>query len=220
MAADKFEVGLVQMYCTPEPKMNLERAGGARARGGALRRSGDLLPELFRTQYFCQGEDTALFDMAEPIPGPSRRAFPAWPAILDVAIVASLFERRAPGLYHNTAVVFERTVSPVSTARCISPTIRFLSRSIYFTPGDLGFRSFNLAERSDPAGLLGSVVSRGCPPDRSTGSKHPLLSHGHRLASCGKRGMGGGAIDAWCTIQRAHAIANGVLRDSSQSHRS
>ena len=105
MAADKFEVGLVQMACSPEPDDNLARAVAHVREAARLGAQVICLPELFRTQYFCQREDTEMFDLAEPIPGPSTALFCRLAAELKVAIELSLFERRAPGLYHNTAVL-------------------------------------------------------------------------------------------------------------------
>ncbi len=126
------------------------------------------LPELFRTQYFCQREDLKLFDLAEPIPGPSTKALRAWRAKLGVAIVASLFERRAPGLYHNTAVTLERRRrrSPASTARCTSRTIRFITRSITSRRAISAFRPWI---RAPAAWARWSAGTSGIP--RARGSR-------------------------------------------------
>src|SRR5271155_2627243 len=104
----KFRVGLVQMSCSPDPDANLDKAADRvreAARGGA-----DIvcLPELFRAQYFCQREDHALFDLAEPIPGPSTERLTVVAREEKVVVIASLFERRAAGVYHNTAAIIER----------------------------------------------------------------------------------------------------------------
>ena len=104
---EKFRVGLIQMSAGPDPEQNQQRAiekiGEAAGRGAEV----VCLPELFRTQYFCQREDPALFDLAEPIPGPTSTTLSAQAKQLHVVLVASLFEKRAPGVYHNTAVVFD-----------------------------------------------------------------------------------------------------------------
>src|SRR5262245_61735643 len=101
--AERFRVGLVQMRCTPSPDHNLERAI-AGVRDAAARGAGVVcLPELFRTQYFCQREDAELFELAEPIPGPTSERFAALARECRTVIVVSLFERRAAGVYHNTA---------------------------------------------------------------------------------------------------------------------
>src|SRR3954463_13174816 len=107
VSAPSFTVGLVQMHCDADPDVNLERAIGhireAAARGAQI----VCLPELFRSHYFCQREDAALFDLAEPIPGPSSDALSKVAKEAGVVVVGSLFERRAAGVYHNTAVVMD-----------------------------------------------------------------------------------------------------------------
>src|SRR6476646_2420315 len=103
---DKFQVGLIQMSTTADPDRNLKHATDmvrdAAARGCHI----ICLPELFQTQYFCQHEDAALFDLAETIPGPTTAKLWELAKTLRVVLIASLFEKRAPGVYHNTAVVF------------------------------------------------------------------------------------------------------------------
>src|SRR4051812_44585009 len=102
-----FSVGLVQMRCTPDPRDNVERAL-ARIREAAQKGANVVcLPELFRTQYFCQREDPELFDLAEPIPGPTTEALARVAKSSGVAVIGSIFERRAAGVYHNTAVVLD-----------------------------------------------------------------------------------------------------------------
>src|SRR6201996_9555530 len=103
-----YRVGLEQMSCSPDPDANLDKGADkvrAAARGGA---NIICLPELFRAQYFCQREDAELFDLAEPIPGPSTERLTAVAREEKVTVVASLFERRAPGLYHNTVALLEK----------------------------------------------------------------------------------------------------------------
>ena len=105
MSERYFNIGVVQMSCSPEPEQNMERAiahiRDAASKGAEL----ICLPELFQTQYFCQREDIALFDLAEPIPGPATKRLGEVASELKVTIVASLFERRAAGVYHNNAAV-------------------------------------------------------------------------------------------------------------------
>src|SRR2546423_3906181 len=107
MAPEKFRVGLVQMRCVPDPEQNvghaLEMIKQAARQGAQI----VCLPELFRTQYFCQREDAALFDLAEPIPGPTTQALSEVARAKKISILASVFERRAPGVYHNTAVMLD-----------------------------------------------------------------------------------------------------------------
>ena len=141
LANQNFRVGLVQMSCGPDPRLNLEKAldriGEAAARGAQI----VCLPELFQTQYFCQREDTALFDLAEPIPGPTTARLAEAARRHGVVLVASLFEKRAPGVYHNTAVLFDTDGTLCGTYRKMHiPDDPGYYEKFYFTPGDLGFR--------------------------------------------------------------------------------
>ncbi len=213
MATGKFEVGLIQMYCSPEPQDNLERAV-AHVREAARRGAQVIcLPELFLTQYFCQREDTALFDLAEPIPGPSTARFCALARELKVAIEVSLFERRAPGLYHNTAVVIGSDGEIRGIYRKMHiPDDPLYYEKYYFTPGDLGFKSFELEE-----GSVGTLVCwdqwypEGARLTALQGANvifYPTAIGWHPAE---KEEWGAAQYDAWFTIQRAHAIANGVF---------
>jgi N-carbamoylputrescine amidase len=213
VAADKFEVGLIQMYCSPEPEDNMERAV-AHVREAARRGAQVIcLPELFRTQYFCQREDTALFDLAEPIPGPSTARFCAVARELKVAVEVSLFERRAPGLYHNTAVVIGSDGEIRGIYRKMHiPDDPLYYEKYYFTPGDLGFKSFELEE-----GSVGTLVCwdqwfpEGARLTALLGANvifYPTAIGWHPAE---KEEWGEAQYEAWFTIQRAHAIANGVF---------
>ena len=142
MQERNFHIGVVQMSCTPEPEQNLERAiehvRAAAGKGAEI----ICLPELFQTQYFCQREDIALFDLAEPIPGPATKRLGELARELKVTIVASLFERRAPGLYHNTAAVLDTGGKVAGIYRKMHiPDDPLYYEKFYFTPGDLGFKS-------------------------------------------------------------------------------
>src|SRR5437764_3340959 len=136
-------LGLVQMRCGLEPEANLRKAvAGIReaAAGGAQI---VCLQELFRSQYFCQRQDPALFDLAESIPGPSAERLSQAARNAGVVLVASLFERRVPGVYHNTAVVFDADGSTLGLYRKMHiPDDPLYGEKYYFTPGDLGFRVF------------------------------------------------------------------------------
>ncbi len=213
MATGKFEVGLIQMHCSPEPQDNLERAV-AHVREAARRGAQVIcLPELFLTQYFCQREDTSLFDLAEPIPGPSTARFCALARELKVAIEVSLFERRAPGLYHNTAVVIGSDGEIRGLYRKMHiPDDPLYYEKYYFTPGDLGFKSFELEE-----GSVGTLVCwdqwypEGARLTALQGANvifYPTAIGWHPAE---KAEWGAAQYDAWFTIQRAHAIANGVF---------
>jgi N-carbamoylputrescine amidase len=212
VAADKFEVGLVQMACSPEPDDNLERAATFVREAARLGAQVICLPELFRTQYFCQREDTALFDLAEPIPGPSTALFCRLAAELKVAIELSLFERRAPGLYHNTAVIIGSDGAIRGLYRKMHiPDDPLYYEKYYFTPGDLGFKSFDLEE-----GSVGTLVCwdqwypEGARLTALQGANvifYPTAIGWHPAE---KAEWGAAQYDAWHTMQRSHAIANGV----------
>jgi len=170
------------------------------------------LPELFRAQYFCQREDIRLFDLAEPIPGPSTKALGDLARELRVAIVASLFERRAAGLYHNTAVTVNADGAIVSVYRKMHiPDDPLYYEKFYFTPGDLGFQAVDTA-----FGRVGTLVCwdqwfpEGARLTALQGAEllfYPTAIGWHPAE---KEEFGTAQYEAWQTIQRAHAIANGV----------
>jgi N-carbamoylputrescine amidase len=135
-------IGLVQMSCAEDPVQNLEKALARTEE--ATRRGARIvcLPELFRSRYFCQSEDVARFALAEPIPGPSTERLGKLAAAREITIVASLFEKRAEGLYHNTAVTIgpDGRISGLYRKMHI-PDDPLYYEKFYFTPGDLGFPS-------------------------------------------------------------------------------
>jgi N-carbamoylputrescine amidase len=197
----EFKLGLVQMRCTPDPARNLARAiemvRQAATRGAAI----VCLPELFRSQYFCQTEDHANFDLAESIPGPSTEALGQVAAELGIVIVASLFERRAAGLYHNTAVIIDGDGKSVGKYRKMHiPDDPLYYEKFYFTPGD----------------LVGTLVCwdqwypEGARLTALAGADvlfYPTAIGWHPGE---KAEFGAAQADAWKTMQRSHAIANGV----------
>ena len=207
-----FRIGLVQMSCSPDPAANLDKAAD-RVREAA-REGADVvcLPELFTAQYFCQREDIALFDLAEPIPGPSSTRLAAVAREEKVVVIASLFERRAPGLYHNTAAILERDGSLAGIYRKMHiPDDPLYYEKFYFTPGDLGFRAFNTS-----AGHIGTLVCwdqwypEGARITALQGANvlfYPTAIGWHPAE---KAEFGEAQYDAWQIIQRSHAIANGV----------
>src|ERR1700678_3221006 len=213
MAIEKnSSVGLVQMSCSPDPDANLDKAADRvreAARGGA---NIICLPELFRAQYFCQREDAELFDTAESIPGPSTERLSAIAKEEKVVVVASLFERRAPGLYHNTAAILEKDGSVAGLYRKMHiPDDPLYYEKFYFTPGDLGFRAFDTS-----AGKIGTLVcwdqwypegARLTALQGATILFYPTAIGWHPAE---KAEVGAAQHDAWRTIHRAHAIANGV----------
>jgi N-carbamoylputrescine amidase len=137
---DIFTVGLIQMHCSADPDDNVRRAV-EKVRSAAKQGAQMVcLPELFRTQYFCQREDAALFDLAEPSPRPPTQALSAVARDSKTTGVVSVFERRARGLYHNTAVVLDADGSTKGIYRKMHiPDDPLYYEKFYFTPGDLGF---------------------------------------------------------------------------------
>ena len=209
---DKFRVGLVQMSATPDPEKNLQRAidrlHQAQAKGAQI----VCLPELFQTQYFCQREDAALFDLAEPIPGPTTARLSEVAKQLRIVLIASLFERRAAGVYHNTAVMIDADGSLRGIYRKMHiPDDPLYYEKFYFTPGDLGFKAFDTQ-----VGRVGTLVCwdqwypEGARLTALQGAQvlfYPTAIGWHPDE---KEHFGEAQFDAWQTIQRAHAIANGV----------
>src|SRR6266545_6898358 len=137
--AQSFKVGLIQMAMSADPEDNLDRAASRVEEAAARGADVICLPELFRTPYFCQREDAALFDLAETIPGPSTDRLSRVARKAGAAVVAPVFEKRAPGLYHNSAVVLERDGSVAGLYRKMHvPDDPAFYEKFYFTPGDLG----------------------------------------------------------------------------------
>jgi len=208
----KFTVGLVQMAMEPDPAANLAR-GLARVEEAA-RAGAQLvcLPELFRSQYFCQQEDARFFDLAEPVPGPTTETLARVAREHKVVIVAPVFERRAAGVYHNSVAVLDADGRLAGLYRKMHiPDDPAYYEKFYFTPGDLGFQAFDTRagrvsalicwdqwypEGARLAALRGAAVifyptAIGWHPDE-------------------KAEHGAAQRDAWRTVQRAHAISNGV----------
>jgi N-carbamoylputrescine amidase len=153
-AADVTTVGLVQMNCVPEPQANLKKA--IAGINDAARRGAQIvcLQELFRSQYFCQTEDIQLFKLAETIPGPSTEALSKVARQKKVVIIASLFEKRAAGVYHNTAVMIDASGQIAGKYRKMHiPDDPLYYEKFYFTPGDLGFQSYDTTY-----GKIGTLV--------------------------------------------------------------
>ena len=209
---NKTTVALIQMRCGDDPRENLDKL---LARVEEAARQGAQVistQELFRSRYFCQKEDHANFDLAEPIPGPSTEAFAKLAAAHGVVIIGSLFERRAPGLYHNTAVVIDADGRLAGIYRKMHiPDDPLYYEKFYFTPGDLGFKSFDT--RYARAGVC--VCWDQWYPEAArltalTGAQilfYPTAIgwHPSEKAEYGER-----QHSSWETIQRSHAIANGV----------
>jgi N-carbamoylputrescine amidase len=208
----KYNIGLVQMSMAAEPDSNFDSAVRHTREAARLGANIVCLPELFRAQYFCQREDLRLFDLAEPIPGPSTTRLSELARELRVVIIASLFERRAPGLYHNTAVTLNADGSLASVYRKMHiPDDPLYYEKYYFAPGDLGFQAADTAH-----GRVGTLVcwDQWYPEAaRLTALKgaetlfYPTAIGWHPAE---KAEFGKAQYEAWQTIQRSHAIANGV----------
>ena len=207
----RFKVGLVQMSMAADPATNLAtaitRIKEAAQRGAAL----VCLPELFRTLYIGQREDHALFDLAESIPGPTTEALGKVAKEAGVVVIASLFERRAAGLYHNTAAVIDADGKVKGIYRKMHiPDDPAYYEKFYFTPGDLGFRAFDT--KVGPVGTLvcwDQWYPEGARLTALQGANilfYPTAIGWHPAE---KEKHGAPQLDAWKTIQRSHAIANG-----------
>jgi len=209
---ESFKVGLIQMACGPEPEKNLGRAAEMVRDAAAHGAQVICLPELFRTQYFCQREDVVLFDLAEPVPGPTTNKLAEVARAAKAVVIASVFERRTSGIYHNTAVVLDTDGSVKGIYRKMHiPDDPLYYEKFYFTPGDLGFRAFETE-----FGKIGPLVcwDQWYPEAaRLTTLKgaqilfYPTAIGWHPAE---KQEFGAAQYDAWRTIQRGHAIANGV----------
>lgn len=208
---DSTRLALIQMSCTPVPEENraraVEKIRHAASQGAQI----ICLPELYASQYFCQAEDHANFNLAETIPGPSSDLLGALAKELGVVIVASLFERRAAGLYHNTAIILDADGTLMGRYRKMHiPDDPLYYEKFYFTPGDLGFRSWETQR-----GRIGVCVcwDQWFPE----AARLTALSGAQLLFYPTAIGWHPGEKDqyghaqhsSWETIQRGHAIANG-----------
>ena len=208
----KIKVALVQQGVRRDREENIAASvasiRSAAAKGARL----VVLQELHTGSYFCQTEDTACFDLAETIPGPSSDLFGALARELGVVIVTSLFERRAPGLYHNTAVVLDSDGSIAGKYRKMHiPDDPAFYEKFYFTPGDLGFEPIRTS-----VGVLGVLVcwDQWYPE----AARLMALAGAEILIYPTAIGWDPGdqeaeqqrQLDAWVTIQRSHAVANGI----------
>ena len=206
------KLGIVQRSCGPDRDANI--AGHAEMIRDCARQGAELivLQELHNSLYFCQTEDPALFDLAEPIPGPSTETFGALARELGVVLVLSLFERRMAGLYHNTAVVLERDGSMAGKYRKMHiPDDPAYYEKFYFAPGDLGFTPIDTS-----VGRLGVLV---CWDQWYPEAARLMALAGAELLiyptaigweSSDSAPEKARQRDAWITVQRAHAIANGL----------
>jgi N-carbamoylputrescine amidase len=206
-----FKVGLVQMAMSTDPQDNVEKAA-ARIEEAARKGAQVIcLPELYRSPYFCQKEDQALFDLAEPVPGPSSERLAEVARKAGVAVVVPIFERRAPGLYHNSALTLDADGRTAGHYRKMHiPDDPAFYEKFYFTPGDLGFQAVDTR-----FGRVGTLICwdqwypEGARLTALRGASvlfYPTAIGWHPAE---KAQHGAHQRDAWRTIQRGHAIANG-----------
>jgi N-carbamoylputrescine amidase len=211
MKSSKTKIALVQMRCGPDVEKNFERAiqfiGEAAKQGGQI----VCLPELFQSQYFCQTEEHKNFELAEEIPGRTTSALEKLSQKLGVVIIASLFERRSAGVYHNTAAIIDADGKFLGKYRKMHiPDDPLYHEKFYFTPGDLGFRAWDTAK-----GKIGVLVCwdqwypEAARLTALNGAEiifYPTAIGWHPSE---KKEFGAAQHSAWETIQRSHAIANG-----------
>jgi N-carbamoylputrescine amidase len=213
MTSEPLRIALVQMSCEAEPQRNLDKAltriGEAAARGAKV----ICLQELFRSRYFCQSEEVRSFDLAEPIPGPTTEALGAIAAAHKVVVVGSIFERRTEGIYHNTAVVMDADGRLAGRYRKMHiPDDPHYYEKFYFTPGDLDFTAHRTAHAT-----VGALV---CWDQWFPEAARLVALAGAQIvfyptAIGWERGevesVRRRQLQAWETVQRGHAIANGMF---------
>ena len=206
-------VALVQMSCSDRPDENLEKAlagiGEAADRGAHI----VCLQELFRSLYFCQEENSANFDLAEPIPGPTSEALGRVARERGVVVVGSVFERRAAGVYHNSAIVLDADGELRGLYRKMHiPDDPLYYEKFYFTPGDLGFRAFQTRYGSiGPLVCWDQWYPEGARLTALRGAELLVYPTAIGWHPSEKSEWGERQRDAWRLIQRSHAIANGVF---------
>jgi N-carbamoylputrescine amidase len=208
-----FTLALLQMRCSTDPADNLRRACDALREAAHKGAQIACLPELFRTQYFCQTQNPATFDLAEPMPGPTTEALAQVARETKMVVVGSIFERRAAGIYHNTAVVLDADGSIAGVYRKMHiPDDPLYYEKYYFTPGDLGFKT--ICTKYAHIGTLVCWDQWYPEAARLTALQgaevlfYPTAIGWHPAE---KAEFGEAQLDAWTTMQRAHAIANGVF---------
>jgi N-carbamoylputrescine amidase len=206
------KIGLVQMSCNERPEQNLKKAIAGIEQ--AAKRGAQIvcLQELFRSQYFCQTENVELFKLAETIPGPSTNALSKVAKQKKVDIIASLFEKRAPGVYHNTAVMIDAAGKLAGKYRKMHiPDDPLYYEKFYFTPGDLGFQTHKTTY-----GRVGTLVCwdqwfpEAARLTALSGAQFLFYPTAIGWLPDEEAEMNDAQHSAWETIQRSHAIANGV----------
>jgi len=206
-------LGLIQMRMAENPAENFTRAVGRVREAAAKGAQIICLPELFRSRYFCQSEEHRFFELAEPVPGPSTESLGRLAAELKVTIIASLFEKRAEGLYHNTTAILDADGRYLGKYRKMHiPDDPLYYEKFYFTPGDLGFQSWETRH-----GRLGVLICwdqwypEAARITALGGAQILFYPTAIGWLPAEKAEFGPSQQAAWETIQRSHAIANGVF---------
>jgi len=205
------KIGLIKKRCSPDPAANVKKTLSFAERAAKQGAQIICTPELFRSQYFCQSEDHENFKLAESIPGPTTEAFQKLARKHSVVVIASVFEKRAAGLYHNTAVIIDANGSLLGLYRKMHiPDDPLFYEKFYFTPGDLGFRAWETRH-----GKIGALICwdqwypEGARLTALQGAEilfYPTAIGWHPKE---KPKYGARQHDAWELIQRSHAVANG-----------
>ncbi len=210
---EQVTIALVQMSCTDDKRANVDKAVARIADAASQGANVVCLQELFHGQYPCQSEDHAKFDEAEPIPGPTSKRLAAAALEHGIVVVGSIFERRTAGVYHNTAVVFDADGSQAGLYRKMHiPDDPLYYEKFYFTPGDLGFRSFDTRH-----GCIGACVCwdqwfpEAARLTALTGAQIIFYPTAIGWLPDEKEEFGASQHSAWETMMRSHAIANGVF---------
>lgn len=206
------KVGIIQQTCTANRKENMQKLARSIKEVAAQGAELVVLQELHNSLYFCQTENTELFDLAEPIPGPSTEFYGAIARECGVVLVTSLFERRAAGLYHNTAVVFEKDGTIAGKYRKMHiPDDPAYYEKFYFTPGDMGFNPIQTS-----VGKLGVQVCwdqwypEGARLMALAGAEILIYPTAIGYESSDTEEEQSRQREAWTTVQRGHAVANGL----------
>jgi len=213
MSSSIIRLGLIQMAMVAEPRKNVARAEALIAEAAGQGAQIIALPELFNTQYFCRTQDVERFDLAEPIPGPSTNKLQRLAKKLGVVIIAPVFERRAAGVYHNSAVIFDADGTQLGVYRKMHiPQDPGFEEKFYFTPGDNGFRAWDTA-----FGRIGVCI---CWDQWYPEAARLTALNGAEIlfypTAIGwlpeeKDSLGPAQFNAWDTVQRGHAVANGCF---------
>jgi len=209
---EDYRIGVLQLAFSADVNKNMKKAVEWVKKAAKQGAEVVCLPELYRSQYFCQKEDASLFDLAETIPGPSTNAFQKVAKENKVSVIVPVFEKRANGLYHNTAVIIDSDGKILGTYRKIHiPDDPAFYEKYYFTPGDLGFQAFKIK-----TGKIGTLIcwdqwfpegARLTALQGATTLFYPTAIGWHPYE---KEQYGKAQRDSWLTVQRSHAIANGV----------